>query len=442
MLSKKPTSTIFNLLIAIGLFCVMATQVQTQSQVHAQTFTQNKVNLYFFWGNGCPHCADEKNFLEKIQKDYPTLTINKYEVWNNSKNKELLKKVGKVLNTDVRGVPFTVIGSQHVVGYYTDATTGEQIRRYIDYCLSNTCIDIMDTLNSKTPSTSSANPNPQPTPDLTQQSQIPPIEHPNPPKQNHWNDVSVSLPKEVSIPIIGPLNLATLSLPLIAVVLGALDGFNPCAMWVLLFLISLLVNLPNKNRRWLLGISFLLASGLVYFFFMAAWLNILLFVGFIFWIRLSIAIFAVIAGCFSLNKFLKNRTGCQVTNNENRKETFEKLKKYAYDKSLLTALLGIIGLAFAVNLVELLCSAGFPAIFTQILALNNLSGMQYYLYIALYIVFFMLDDLIIFFLAMWTLEVTGISTKYAKYSNLIGGILMLTIGTLLIFKPEYLMFNF
>lgn len=428
----------------IGFACLLLTP-----NTLAQEIANKKVNLYFFWGNGCPHCEKESKFLTKLEREIPNITVKRYEVWGNSKNRELFIQMGKILNADVRGVPFIVIGEKHIIGYYNDATTGEQIRQYIDYCLTNTCTDVMDLLNptpAPTPKDSEPSTSPSPTPQVTPKNDpATPVSVPlptDPKKSDPWKDAPISLPKEVNVPIVGKVNLTTLSLPIIAVILGTLDGFNPCAMWVLLFLISLLINLPDKNRRWLLGISFLLASGLVYFFFMATWLNILLFVGFIAWVRIGIALFAIIAGSFSLNKFLKHKTGCKVTNTESRKKTFEKLRKYTYDKNLLTAMLGIIGLAFAVNLVELLCSAGFPAIFTQILALNSLVGLQYYLYIGLYILFFMLDDLLIFFIAMRTLEVTGISTKYSKYSNLIGGLLMLIIGLLLIFKPNILMFNF
>ncbi len=414
--------------------------------VRAETSTSNKVNLYFFWGNGCPHCAEEEKFLDKLEKDYPNLAINKFEVWGNAKNRELLKKVGEKLNADIKGVPFTVVGENHIGGYYTADTTGAQIHEYIDYCQINDCKDVIAEINPAPTPKTEPSPAPHPTSVTSNPNDLIPTQKPNPepanPKPDPWKNAPISLPKEVVLPIVGKINLTTLSLPLIAVVIGTLDGFNPCAMWVLLFLISLLVNLPNKNRRWLLGITFLLASGLVYFLFMSAWLNILLFVGFIVWVRLLIAGFAILAGAFSLNKYLQHKMGCVVTEDENRKKTFDKLKKITYDKSLLTALLGIAGLAFAVNLVELFCSAGFPAIFTQILTLNGLSAIQYYLYIALYIVFFMLDDFIVFFISMRTLEVTGISTKYAKYSNLIGGLLMVLIGALLILKPNYLMFNF
>ena len=117
-------------------------------------------------------------------------------------------------------------------------------------------------------------------------------------------------------------------------------------------------------------------------------------------------------------------------------------KKFTKEKSLVLALIGTIALAFSVNIIELACSAGLPMVYTQLLAINDIKGLSAFLYVLLYIVFFLLDDMIIFIAAMKTMEVTGMSTKYSKYSHLIGGILMVVIGLLLIFKPEWLMFQF
>ena len=118
------------------------------------------------------------------------------------------------------------------------------------------------------------------------------------------------------------------------------------------------------------------------------------------------------------------------------------MKQIDNKKTFYLAILGVMGLAVSVNLIELACSSGLPLIFTQILAINNLNSLQYLLYILIYIIFFLIDDIVIFAIAMKTLKLTGISTKYNKLSHLIGGILMLLIGILMIFKPEWLMFNF
>jgi hypothetical protein len=151
---------------------------------------------------------------------------------------------------------------------------------------------------------------------------------------------------------------------------------------------------------------------------------------------------ALFGGGYSLREFFVNKdSGCKVVGAEKKRKTFDRMKEVVHQNSLWLALGGIILLAFAVNLVELICSAGLPAIYTQVLALNDMATWKYYLYILGYIFFFMLDDLIIFFIAMTTLRVTGITTKYTRVSRLIGGLLMLIIGLLMIFKPELLMFG-
>jgi len=193
---------------------------------------------------------------------------------------------------------------------------------------------------------------------------------------------------------------------------------------------------------WILGTAFIVASSAVYFFFMAAWLNLILFIGFLVWVRIAIGLVALFGGGYNLKEFFTNpQSGCKVTGSEKRRKVFEKIRSITHEKSFYLALGGIIILAFAVNLVELICSAGIPAIYTQVLALSHLAKWQYYLYILLYIFFFMIDDLFVFFVAMITLQTTGITTKYTHWSHLIGGILMMIIGLLLIFKPAWLMFG-
>ncbi|RLC29611.1 hypothetical protein DRH13_05465 [Candidatus Woesebacteria bacterium] len=248
--------------------------------------------------------------------------------------------------------------------------------------------------------------------------------------------------ESLTLPILGTIQTANLSLPALSVVMGLLDGFNPCAMWTLLFLISLLLGMKDKKRMWILGTTFIVTSAFVYFLFLTAWLNFFLILGFVFWVRIAIGLIAIGVGIYNLRDYHINRdAACKVTGGEKRKKTFDKLKGITHEKKFILALGGIILLAFAVNLVELVCSAGLPAIYTQILSISNLSPGQHYSYILLYILFFMIDDLVVFAIAMITLHAVGIQSKYARLSRLIGGILMLIIGGLLLFKPELLMFG-
>lgn len=384
--------------------------------------TTSTINAYFFYGDGCPHCVQEKKYLSYIAKSkYPELKLYEYEIYNNNENTLLLREIANKLNVKVDGVPFLVINDQTFVGY-ADRITSKNIEKKIEECLIRNCKDSLAYLvsNDKNLRTSENN------------------------FSNKQLDDSVSVTdkKIINLPFIGEVNALNFSLPLLTVLMGVLDGFNPCAMWTLLFLISLLLGMKNRKRMWILGITFIIASASVYFMFMAAWLNLMLFLGFIIWVRNLIGALAILGGSYSLKDFLTNKnSGCKVTGNEKRQRFFERMRLAVSQNSLWLSLGGIIALAFAVNLVELICSAGLPAIYTQVLALNRMSTWGYYSYILLYIFFFMLDDLILFFIAMLTLQMTGVTTKYAKVSRFVGGLIMLVIGLLLIFKPSLLMFG-
>ena len=380
---------------------------------------EEQVNIYFFWGEGCPHCAYEKSFLEKLEERYPEVKIYDFEIWNNSDNRELLVEVGKKLNANISGVPFTVIGEKHVSGWLSEETTGAAIENIVQCVLKDGCRDAVGEILTLQQA-------------QTQEDELCECEE----------EQKSAIPSELSLPIVGKVNPRSFSLPVLTIILGGLDGFNPCAMWALLFLISLLLGMKDKKRRWILGTVFIIASGFVYFLFMTAWLNLFLFFGFIVWVRIFIGLLALGGGGYNLREFFVNKDGsCKVTGGKKRQAIFEKLRNVTHQKQFLIALGGIILLAFAVNLVELICSAGLPVMFTQILTLSNLPAWQRYTYMLLYIFIFIIDDLFVFFTAMKTLEITGISTKYSRASHLIGGVLMLIIGLLLIFKPELLMFG-
>ena len=381
--------------------------------LQAQT-TNVPINVYFFWAEGCPHCANEKPFLETLAQEFKQINIISYEMSENKNNAELLRKVGVYLHADATRIPFTMVGTRYVIGWLEVDTTGNQIRAMVETCATSPCEDVVENIMASRPADSTA------------------------PDRN----APQSLPERIKVPLVGSIPLKNLSLPALTILFGALDGFNPCAMWVLIFLISLLLGMQDRMRMWVLGGAFLMVSGAVYFLFMAAWLNTFLFFGFVSWVRLGIAAVALAAGGYNLKEYFLNPAQvCKVTRSDKRKNIFERLKQISLQKKFAVALLGIIALAFAVNFVELICSAGFPAVYTKILTLSSLPRWQYYAYLVLYIFFFMLDDLVVFIMAMITLHVTGITTKYTRLSHLVGGTLMFTIGILLIFRPGWLMFG-
>jgi len=383
----------------------------------------NKVDAYLFYGTGCPHCAKEIKFFNSIKNKYPDLNVVTYEVYFSRENSLSMQKVANYLKAEVGGVPFLIIGDKYFVGFGEESSPKE-IESRIFECLVGKCSNNVGGILG-----------------FGSEENIS-IDQ----KESINKDVSSIeiIPEEkiIKLPFLGNTNVHKISLPILAIFMGLLDGFNPCALWTLFFLISLLLGMNDRKRMWTLGVAFIVASASVYFIFMSAWLNLVLFLGIIIWVRLFIALLALFGGGYSIREFFINKTNvCKVTGNEKRQKVFEKLRNIVKQNNLWIALGGIVLLAFLVNLVELICSAGLPAVFTQVLAMNNLSTWGYYSYILLYILFFMIDDLFVFFIAMITFKMTGITTKYAKYSHLIGGVIMVVIGILLIFKPEWLMFG-
>ena len=375
---------------------------------------EKTLRVYLFHQESCPHCKKEIQYLEELKNEYSNLDVVTYEVSQNVMNynfmNRVIDKTGIVTNGQV---PFTIIGTDYYIGF--EDHVKKSIKDSIDKFLNDkNSIDVIA-------------------------------------KVKNGEDVSnikynVDPKSTKVIPILGEIDAKKVSLPLVAIVIGAVDGFNPCAMWVLLFLIGMLFHMKDKKKMWILGITFLLTSAVMYLLIMAAWLKVALSFMTVVWLRIFIAIVALVACLFNLNSYIKEKKrkddGCEIVDEKKRKKMFTKIKKITSEKKFILAIFGIIALAISVNLVEIACSAGLPLIFTQILALNDLSTFEYVIYMLIYILFFLIDDIVVFVIAMLTLNIKGISSKYGKYSHLIGGIIMILIGILMIFKPEWLMFNF
>lgn len=421
---------ILKFLIVFAVFLLLPVSAKADEKV---------INIHLFYGNGCPHCAAEEEFLSDYLKDRTDVKLYKYEIWYDSHNQELLSKVQKEMGTtNKNGVPFTVIGKKTIVGY-ADGVTDEQIKDAINYYLNNDYRDYAGEITGKVKKTEVKE-------DITKDESKTEDKKENKMEKADDTKDSDQTDENVTVPVLGKINAKKVSLPILAVVLGFVDGFNPCAMWILIFLITMLFNMKDRKKMWILGLTFILTSGIVYLMFMLAWLNLATFISKIAFIRLLIAVIALVVGLINVYKYIdslkKKDEGCDVVDKKDRKKIMEKIISITHEKKFIIALLGIMVLAASVNIIELMCSIGIPLLFTQILAMNNLSTFSYMIYMFIYIFFFLIDDIVIFVISMVTLRVTGLSTKYTKYSHLVGGIIMLIIGLLLIIKPELLMFNF
>ena len=407
----KRSLKILFLVICLFSFCNVVNAVSEK----------NLVNIYLFHSYTCKHCKEEIKLLDELEKEYDNIKIYKYEV-NENENGELLKNISEIMGSKVTGTPYTIIGNKVFSGYDYENSKGRfkgAIEYYSKYGYEDKVGEYISSI---------------PLPSYEVKDTDPDVDE----------YISNYISYKVKLPLIGEVKLKNLTLPLITVVIGLADGFNPCAMWVLLFLISMLIGMKDKKRMWILGSTFLLTSALIYLIFMMSWLNLANLLISVVWVRVIIAVVSLVGGFINLRGYIKHRkvSGCDVVDDKKRNRIITRIKKFTTEKNFWLAILGVIVLAISVNVVELACSAGLPVMFIEILSLNNLTAIEEIIYIVLYMLFFLLDDFVVFVIAMTTLSLTGVSSKYGNLSKLIGGILMLLIGLLLMFKPEWIMFNF
>ncbi len=389
-MKKKLIFLLVLLFLPVFVLAISKDYVDNTAKIVGVETEENKINLYLFHSADCSHCAEERKWLDEISNEYEEyLNIYQYEVTYDEDNMILMNEVLTQMHLVGNSVPFTILGDKYYRGF-SDATASMiegQIKEYAEI-------------------------------------------------ENN--------PNEVKIPILGNVNMKKVSIPLVAVILGFIDGFNPCAMWILLFLINMFFGMKDRKKAWILGMTFLFISGLVYFLSMLG-INFVLGIATLKWMKIAIALFILIAGVLNMKKYFKIRNeeaGCTVVDSKKRKKLITKIKKIMDSKTFMLSMIGIIALAVSVNLIELACSLGFPLIFTEILAINNISGIIRIVYLLIYIFFYMIDDMVVFAISMITVEATGITNKYNKLCTLVSAIIMILMGLLLLFKPSWLMLNF
>ncbi|MCL0057113.1 hypothetical protein M1N50_02190 [Dehalococcoidia bacterium] len=393
------------IVVLVGFFAIG--QVSAVAQ-ESQEGRDDQVFFYYFYGDGCPFCDKvEEYFFPGLKERNPGLEMRKIEVWHCRDNAKFFGELAENnfgLDPARLGVPAMFIGKYYFIGLSGERDE-ERIERIVQHCLIYGC------------------PNPQ---DIT------------PKHAENIREIGY-----VTLPFVGEIYIADFSFPIITIIIAAADGFNPCALWVLIFLLFLVLKEPSRKRLVLIVGTFILVSGIFYFFLLAAWLKIFLLIGYIRIIQLIIGIVALGTGIWQVKSFFSNKANvCKISQKGAKVHNIiaEKAKKVIAQKSVLLTIIGISVLAIMVNFFEFVCSAGFPAIWSSLLALQGFATIYNYLFILLYVFVFMLDQLIIFAIAFITLKVTKIGDKVAKWTALIGGLLMIILGLIILFKPEWLIF--
>ena len=357
--------------------------------------------ITLFWGEGCPHCEREKAFLKDLGKKHPGLRVRDYEVWKNKGNGALYKQVLRTAGIKQAGVPTTVVGTAVFMGF--NDQTRRSIEEAVSRCVRDGCPDGVAELSKR---------------ELAQNAETTGI---------------------VRIPFLGSIDPASVSLPVFTIIIGALDSFNPCAFFVLLFLLSLLIHARSRRRMFLIGGIFVLFSGLIYFLFMAAWLNVFLVVGHIAAITVAGGIVALAVGGINVKDFFLFKQGVSLVIPESAKpKLFERMRGLLKAPTMPAMIAGTIVLAISANAYELLCTAGFPMVYTRVLTLHKLSSFQYYQYLVLYNIVYVVPLAVIVAIITVTLGVRKLTEWQGRQLKLVSGLMMLSLGTVLIVNPALL----
>ena len=379
------------LLWTAGLTWTGPALAESASWIEQGSDGEARVHLYFFWSETCPHCLEAHPFVEAIPVERPWVKLHALEVSRNRDNARRFEAMAEGVGEPIEGVPTLFFCGRMEVGWQDAATTGAALLAALDACRAG------------------------------------------------GNAQMQKVVAPIALPFFGALDPATLSLPLFTVILAGLDAFNPCAFFVLLFLLSLLAHQRDRRRMLLVGGIFVATSGLMYFAFMAAWLNVFQLLGALGGITLTAGLLAVFVGVINIKDFFAFEKGITLSIPEAAKPGIYRRARAILQSGNSPAMLGAtVFLAIVANFYELLCTAGFPMVYTRILTLTVASPGARYAWLALYNAIYIVPLLLIVLAFVGTLSAHKLSEREGRLLKLMSGVMMFQLGLVLTFFPAWL----
>ncbi len=401
---KKCLSLIILVFTLIGFFIPWG-------QVNAQT--SDDVSIYLFWGDGCPHCAKAKPFLEDLAKSNSNIKYFNYEIYYNDANQEIFRKVAQGFGFEPRSVPTIFIGEKYWEGY-SDEIRDDITRTVEDYLANGSQDKVYEILNGITPKQA---------PEIT----IAPT--PESLKDN-----------EIKIPLIGKVDLSQKSLFLSTLLIAFVDGVNPCSIWVLTMLLAITLHTGSRKKVLVIGLIFLTVTAAVYALFIAGLFTVLKVVSFIGWIQVVVALVALFFALVNIKDYFWYKAGLSFTIDDKHKPgIYQRMRKLMDAGDSFWGLVGgTIVMAAGVSLVEFSCTAGFPVLWTNLVSAQEMTAATFILLLLAYMLVYQLDEMVIFFTSVFTLKSNKMEEKHGRILKLIGGILMLTLAAVMLVKPSLL----
>ena len=384
-------------ILAVCLFTLGA-----RAAVAGDVAVPDHVVLEVFTREGCPHCAEAKRFLERLRQDHPSLEVVERDVRRDVSALERLRALAKERGVEPIGVPAFHVGGELLVGYLGSDVTGRRLAALVEGAARVELETARSTEGMCVPGDTE------------------PCEEPT-----------------LEIPLLGRrAAISQLGLPLFTFTLGLIDGFNPCSMWVLILMVSMLAGLGDRARMLAIAGTFVAVEGIAYFAFMAAWLNVFLLIGVSRASEIVLGVVAFGAGMMHLNDFWAFGRGLSLSIPQRAKPgIYARLRGILSAENLFGAIVATVLLAVLVQIVELLCTSGFPALYTRILTTRGIAAPTYYGYLLLYDAAYMLDDVLVLAVGVVTLSRRRLQEREGRWLKLLSGVVMAGLGAYLIFAP-------
>ncbi len=440
------------ILALTGLLFTFFATLRPARPVSAETETEPpQVIIYIFWGDGCPHCAKAKEYLEMLDRTFSQVEIRSFEVWDNQENQALFYEMAQAFDFSPRGVPTIFIGDYHWEGF--GDSTSEQIEEVLQYCLQVNCKDAGEGIYQPSQlteitlaPTSTVEPSPTLTPNAeTTLEPVASITESQPSSTSTPTPAALAAPiisnnknaNTIKLPLIGEIDLTTQSLALSTAIIAFVDGVNPCSIWVLSILLSLTLHTGSRRKVIIIGLVFISITALVYVLFIAGLFSLFTYISFLGWIQVVIALLALFFALVNIKDYFWYKEGISFTIADDKKPgIFQKIRKVMDSSQTLWGLLSAtVVLAGGVSLVEFSCTAGFPVLWTNLLAAQGVSGAHFIFLLLIYMLIYQIDELAIFFVAVFTLKSSKLEEKHGRVLKLIGGTLMLTLAAVMIVDP-------
>ncbi len=372
--------------------------------------------ITLFWREGCGHCSREKEFLKALQRSMPYLEVQGFNI-DQPPDRSLFDDFTNRYNLP-KVTPITIVGRKYIVGFDAPETTGAEIQRLLGEEQDGTTLDSLFEAT-----------------EAQGEGEVCPVTGPSTPFEPSPDGL-----RYLSVPIWGRIDLARFTLPTLSLVLGLIDGFNPCAMWVLVAFLTALAQVGSAIKMIQFASVFMLAEAIMYFAILNSWFAAFDFIRADKVVTPVVGIVAILGGIFFLWEYRHSDGSCKGTSFEKRTRTISLINRLSSRNLTPMVVLGILGLAFSVNVVEFACSIGIPQAYAKILDINRVGLLKREGLMGLYTLAYMLDDLLVFGLAIWSIEKIGLTTRYSRMCNLAGGVIMLILGLALIWAPEKLRF--